>query len=33
MTLMVMVVFDHIFGYSKMNDESEQIRDMRVRRL
>jgi hypothetical protein len=28
-----MVVFDHIFGYAKMNDESEWIRDMRVRRL
>jgi hypothetical protein len=33
MTLMVMVVFDHIFGYAKMNDESEWIRDMRGRRL
>jgi hypothetical protein len=33
MTLMVMVAFDHILGYAKMNDGSEWIKDMRVRRL
>jgi hypothetical protein len=28
-----MVAFDHILGYAKMNDGSEWIKDMRVRRL